>query len=70
MAAYHVENVLPDIYLDKGGKPVRGYTVRVTLLDFAEIHELQVPSTDPKVVKAAIEKLLENRIALADLGEK
>lgn len=69
MADYKVENVQPDVYLDAGGKPVRGYVVRVSLLKYAEIHDIQVASLDPKVVKAAVEKLVVNRDALAALGQ-
>ena len=65
---YKVETALPDMYLDAGGKPVRGYVVRVTLTKYAELHDIQVPSLDPKVVKAAIEKLSAQRDALAALG--
>lgn len=66
---YKVENVQPDVYLDQGGKPVRGYLVRVSLLKFAEIHDIQVPSLEPAIVEAAIEILLTNREALAQLGQ-
>ena len=67
-ADYKVETAQPDMYLDAGGKPVRGYVVRVTLTKYAELHDIQVPSLDPKVVKAAIEKLSAQRDALAALG--
>ena len=65
---YKVETALPDMYLDAGGKPVRGYVVRVTLLKYGEMHDVQVPSLDTKVVKSAIEKLSAQRDALAALG--
>ena len=65
---YKIEYVQPDVYLDAGGKPVRGYLVRVSLVKYAEIHDLQVPSLDPDKVKAAVEQLLANRDALAQLG--
>lgn len=70
MSTYKVEYTQPDVYLDAGGKVVKGYLVRVSLLDYAEIHDLDVPSLDPKVVTKAIEKLLANRDALAQLGLK
>ena len=69
MAAYKVESVQPDMYLDQGGKPVRGYLVRVSLLEYGEIHDVQVPSLSTSVVKAAIEELLTHRDALAKLGQ-
>jgi len=68
MANYKVENVQPDVFLDAGGKPVRGYTVRVSLLAFGEIHDVQVATLNPDVVEKAIEELLANREALAALG--
>ena len=65
---YKIEHVQPDVYLDSGGKPVRGYLVRVSLVEFGELHDLQVATLDPDKVKEAVEALLANRQALAALG--
>jgi len=66
---YKIEYVQPDVFLDAGGRPVRGYMVRVSLTKYGEIHDLQVPSLDADKVKAAIEELLAKRDALAALGQ-
>jgi len=68
MADYKVERTQPTVYIDKGGRAVQGFTVYVLLIDFDEVHELNVPSLAPDVVSEAAEKLLEQRQALAELG--
>ena len=68
MAEYKVQSVQPDMYLDAGGKPVRGYLVRVEFLDFGEILDIPVPNLDTETVRNAIENLLAQRQALAQLG--
>jgi len=65
---YQVTRTQPTVYLDEGGKPVRGFLVTVRFTEFKEIHEIHVDSLNPSTVKAAIETLLAERQALADLG--
>jgi len=70
MAKYKVTLTEPTVYLDQGGKAVTGFLVRVYFPDFDEIHELRVPNLKPETVKVAAETLLEQREALALLGEE
>lgn len=68
MASYAIERTQPTVYLDKGGRAVRGFAVYVLLVDFDEVHEINVPSLSPDIVSEAIESLIEQRTALAGLG--
>jgi len=68
MSSYRVERTQPTVYIDKGGRAVQGFTVYVHLVDFDEIHELNVPSLSPDVVSEAADRLVEQRTALAELG--
>ncbi len=65
---YSVSRVTPETYLDNSQKVVQGFRVTITLIEFDEVHELQVPSIDEKIVTAAAEKLLTQRQKLAQLG--
>jgi len=69
MPDYSITQTVPTVYLDKRGIAVNGYLVYVYLPAFDEVHSLQVPSLDANIVKAAADKLLSDRKALADLGK-
>jgi len=69
MSNYVVERTQPTMYLDKGGKPVRGFVVYVNLIQWDELHEVNVPSLKPEVVESAIQELIEYRTALQELGQ-
>jgi len=68
MARFKIERTQPTVYLDKAGRPVRGFVVYVLLTEFDELHELNVPSLLAEVVQAAADQLVEYRDALASLG--
>lgn len=68
MAAYKIERTQPTLYFDKRGNPLNGYLIQVAFPEFDEVHELRLPSLDPKIVEKAIDALLENRQALNELG--
>ena len=68
MGNYHIERTQPTVYLDAGGKPVRGFLVIVEFPDYGEIHEVQVKTLSPDIVAQAVEALLAERDALAELG--
>jgi len=68
MPGYKIERTQPTVYLDKGGRAVRGFAVYVLLVEFDEVHEINVPSLSPDTVSEAIEGLIEQRKALAALG--
>ncbi len=67
-AQYVVEKTADTVYLDDGNNPVQGFQVQIRLMEFGELHTLNVPNLRPETVKAAAELLLEDRKALADLG--
>ena len=47
----------PTIITNDRGMATQGYTIEISFPEFEEIHDLRVASLDPKVVKAAGEKL-------------
>jgi len=65
---YKVEKTRPETYLDNANEVVTGFSIRVRLFDYDEIHDLQLPNLNPETVKAEIEKLLADRDAVNDLG--
>lgn len=68
MARYVIERTQNTVYVDRSGRPVSGYLVYVTLLDYNETHELRVETLEPDVVSQAVDQLIERRSALAALG--
>jgi hypothetical protein len=68
MADYVIEHTQPTVYTDNKGSAVSGFLITVTFPDFDETHEVRVPKLDKETVKAAVEELLEQRRAIADLG--
>jgi hypothetical protein len=68
-AVYKVSSVAQVVYLDPKGKAVNGYALTVDLIEFGETHTVNVPSNDPLIAKAAIQALVHNRRALAELSE-
>ena len=65
---YIIERTQNTTYLDDAQTVVDGYVIRLRLVNFDEVHQLRVPSLDPKTVKAAANKLVAQRAALDDLG--
>jgi hypothetical protein len=68
-AVYKVSTVTQVVYLDMKGKVVNGYALTVDLIEFSETHTVNVPTNDPTLAKAAIQALVRNRRALAELSE-
>lgn len=66
-AQFKVISTQPWVYTDQTGRVIRGFRVFVSLEEFKETHELEVPSLDPGVVKAGAEALIAQRKALAGL---
>jgi hypothetical protein len=67
--SYSIEKTMPTVYLDARNNAVQGFLVFVHLEAYDELHEIRVPSLDPKVVQTAVNKLVEARDALANLGK-
>jgi hypothetical protein len=68
MADYIITRTVPTVYVDRSGNPVHGYVVYFDLPEFDETHYLEVPSLDETIVKNAIERLLDQRRKLAQVG--
>jgi hypothetical protein len=69
MADFKVGHVERRVYRDRNGKVIDGFAVRVVIPEFDEEPEINVPSMDPETVREAIVNYLDNRRALAALGE-
>jgi hypothetical protein len=65
---YKVEKTMNNPYLDQMGSVIDGFTIRVRLFEFDEVHELKTPNLNLETVQNAIEELISNREALRDLG--
>ena len=59
----------PTIITNERGMATQGYLIEVSFPEFDEIHDLRVASLDPKVVKAAGEKLYKQRAAIEALNK-
>ena len=68
MSEYAITKTQPTVYLDAGGRPVRGFLVSFAIPEYDELHEIQLPTLDPSVVGEAIEKFIASRDAIAELG--
>lgn len=66
---YTVERTAPTVYLDARGQAVQGYIVFVKLDAYDESHEVRVPSLSTNIVKKAVDDLVQNRDAIANLGK-
>lgn len=55
-------------FLDEGNNPVLGFEVFFLLPEFDEMHSVNVPNLQAPTVEAAINIILEDRRALAELG--
>lgn len=66
--AFAIERTTSTVYLDEGNNPVTGFEIRVRLIEFDEIHEINVPNLKAPTVEEAANNLLEDRRALAELG--
>ena len=64
---YKITATQPWIYSDVQGRVVHGFKVFLVIPEFNETHELTLPSLDQAMVKAAAEKLVKDRKALASL---
>jgi hypothetical protein len=64
---FKITSTQPFTYVDDNGVVVNGYRVFLNLTKQNEAHFILVRSLDPGVVKAAVELLVKNRDALANL---
>ena len=66
--AFVIERTTSTVYLDEGNNPITGFEIRVRLVEFDEIHEINVPNLKAPTVEEAATNLPEDRRALAELG--
>jgi hypothetical protein len=54
-------------YIDEGGSVVNGYRVTYRILEFQEVHYIDVPSLNKATVAAAIQNVINDRKDLSTL---
>jgi hypothetical protein len=64
---YRVVSTQKYSYLDETNRVVDGYRVFFFLPGFDETHSVNVPSIAPDTVKAAISKVVADRIAISKI---
>jgi len=64
---YKVVNTVRTTYLNNQNQAVEGYRVYFDMLDYDEGSNVLVSSLDEKIVKPAIEAVIKQRDALANL---
>ena len=69
MTTYTILDTQPTVYQDKVKGVVNGVLVRFTLDAYDEVHEVRVPELKVDLVKNAIEVVVAERDALAELGK-
>lgn len=67
---YRVSGTQPTTYITERGTAVNGYLLYITLPDLNETLEARVTTLDPATVKPIVEKLVNDREGLINLGSK
>lgn len=67
MTSYTILDTQPTVYQDKARGVINGVLVRFRLDAYDEVHEVRVPEMKVDVVKQAIENVVTERDALANL---
>ena len=70
MTGYSIQKTGNTTYIGPAGNVINGFLLTVLLVEFNETLLLNVPSLNADVVKTEIEKVLEQRKALANLGQE
>lgn len=68
MSSYTIIGTTPAVFQDKDNSIVNGVLVKFNIQPYDEVHEVRVAKMDVELVKAAIDKLVSERDALAALG--
>ena len=68
MSEYKILSSEPSTYLDKGQGVVNGVLIRFRIIAYDEVHEVRIPKMDTALAKKAIEAIVSERDALAELG--
>lgn len=66
--AYKIIKTSDRIYVDDAGNLINGKRIEVELIEFAEVHIVNVHSLDAAVVQPEVEELLSQRRLLAKWG--
>ena len=69
MTAYTILDTQPTVYQDKSKGVINGVLVRFRMDAYDEVHEIRIPELKVATVKLAIEKAVQERDALAELGK-
>lgn len=64
---FSVVSTQPYTYQDATSRLVHGYRVFFKIIQFDEVHEVNVPNLDPLTVQAAVGPIIANREKLAQL---
>jgi hypothetical protein len=67
-AKYTITRTGPTTYLSETGGIINGFVLTVFLPDFNETHLVNVPSLVPDVVSNILNTLVDQRMALSQLG--
>lgn len=65
---YQIEKTLTTTYLGENDQVISGFTLRVRLIEFDELHEINVPDLSPENVSLIIDQVVKDREAVRDLG--
>lgn len=65
---YQIEKTLTTTYLGENDQVISGFTLRVRLIEFDELHEINVPDLSPENVSLKIDQVVKDREAVRDLG--
>lgn len=68
MSSYTILSTTPAVFQDRDNSIVNGVLVKFNIQPYDEVHEVRVAKMDVTLVKAAIEKTVSERDALALLG--
>lgn len=69
MSTYTILSTTPAVFQDKDNSIVNGVLVKFNIQPYDEVHEVRVAKMDVSLVKAAIEKTVNERDMLAQLGQ-
>lgn len=65
---YQIEKTRPTSYMGELDQVINGYSIRVRLFDFDELHEINLPDISPETVSLAVNRLIADREAISNLG--
>lgn len=70
MASYKIETVQPSIIIGGGGRPINGFLVRVNLIEYDEVREIELATDEPQAIHDAVTESIARRKALDELASE